>query len=45
MWCNRIEKALLDTNGEKLPEVEEYILKFLTTLAENVIKNLPKEIR
>ncbi len=45
MWCNRIEKTFNETNGEKLGEVEEYIMKFLATLAENVIKNLPKEIR
>jgi hypothetical protein len=39
-WCNWVEQGFAGT--KKLSEVVEYVLNFLTTLAESVLKDHPK---
>jgi dynein heavy chain 1, cytosolic len=48
LWCNKVEAALNDTKGspaQQLEPVEVYIVAFLAMLAENVMKDVKKDLR
>lgn len=45
LWSKKVEDALIEGGGEKLTQVEQYIMNFLTVLATNVVADLKKDLR
>lgn len=45
LWSKKVEDALIEGGGDKLVEVEQYVMNFLTVLASNVVADLKKDLR
>ncbi len=45
LWSKKVEDALIEGGGEKLVQVEQYVMNFLTVLATNVVADLKKDLR
>lgn len=45
LWSKKVEDALIEGGGDKLNQVEQYIMNFLTVLAGNVVADLKKDLR
>lgn len=45
LWSKKVEDALIAGGGDKLNEVEQYIMNLLTVLASNVVADLKKDLR
>jgi dynein heavy chain 1 len=45
LWCSKIENSFEEGNEVGLCKVENYVLDFLTILAESVLKDLKKDLR
>ncbi len=45
LWSKKVEDALIEGGGEKLAQVEQYVMNFLTVLATNVVADLKKDLR
>ena len=45
LWSSKVENALIEGGGDKLTQVEQYVMNLLTVLASNVVADLKKDLR